>query len=301
MSNTPTDICNQALDAIGLEFFLGDIEEGTRPAQVCLRAYWQCLRQLLRSAHWNFARAQAPMVLLADATGQTPNVGTLVPYPWLYSYAYPQDSMKARFVPWNLANISPGGPSGNFVPANASAPLTGGTQQAPAVGQKIIPARFLEGTDTNYTPPPGSITWETQGVSPQGRTVIMTNVKFAHLVYTRLMLYPSNWDANFRAALVAYLASEVCLSLHKDKKFGLTLRGPQIELAKQKITQARITDGNEGWEINTHVPDWIKARNTGGGWAGWPGYGGGGGYAGEGPGILWGGWDCCGFSDGSAY
>ena len=92
---SPTAIANQSLDAAGITFTLGDIEEGTRSAQVCLRAYRHCLQQLLRAAHWNFARKQAQMELLADASGQTPNVGTIVPAPWTYEYAYPPDCMKA--------------------------------------------------------------------------------------------------------------------------------------------------------------------------------------------------------------
>jgi hypothetical protein len=301
MSQTPTDIANQALDAIGLEFTLGDIEDGTRPAQVCLRAYWQCLRQLLRAAHWNFARASAPLTLLADATGQTPNVGTIVPFgPFVYEYAYPIDCMKMRFIPWNQNPVGTGSPSGNIVPPNQAAPLMPGLGQPPFQSARIFPARWVEATDSNYPPQPGAITWETQGVSPAGRTVILTNVQFATAVYTKLMLYPSVWDVNFRAALVAYLASEICMALHKDKKLALAMRAPQIEIAKQKIAQARITDGNEAVTNTDHIPDWIKSRNTGGGWAGWGGYGNSGWFAG-GAGLLFGGWDGASFSDGSCY
>jgi hypothetical protein len=89
--DTPASIANQALDAIGRggDIVIGDLTEGTREAKVILRAYSQCLRQLLRSANWDFARKQAPLVLLADQTGQTPNVGTIVSATnWLYEYAY---------------------------------------------------------------------------------------------------------------------------------------------------------------------------------------------------------------------
>ena len=298
MANLPTDICNQALDAIAANFTLGDIEEGTKPAQILLRAYRQCLMQLLRAAHWNFARKTAPLVLLADSTGNTPNVGTLVPHgQFCYEYEFPIDCAKARWVPWNH-NQNPAAPSGNIVPANNTAPLMPGLGGNPLQGTRNRPARFTVATDFNYPPPMGQITWEVQGVSPQGRTVILTNVKNAHLVYTALLQYPSVWDAQFRAAFVAYLASEVALAIwvEKDRKFGMELRAQQIAIAKEKIAAARVTDGNEGWFTNSHVPDWITTRMTGYryGWSL--------GTLGEGEGGCLGyGWDACAFSDGSAY
>ncbi len=296
MANTPTDIAQLALDSIGSPVTIGDLEEGTREAQVLLRAYWTCLRQLLRAAHWNFARKTAPLVLLADATGNTPNVGTQVPIPWTFEYVYPQDCMKARFVPWNY-NSNLGTPQGNIVPPNNQAPLTT-AGQAPLTGARLRPARWVEATDFNYpvSAGPGADTWDTQGVSPQGRTVILTNVKFAQLVYTALLNYPTNWDFLFRAAFVAYLASEVALPLWtKDRKFGLQMRAQQIQIAKEKIQQARTTDGNEGtYAVNLSV-DWLAARNAGGGRGNWNQADGGG------PGILYGGWDQCCFADSTAY
>lgn len=296
----PTDVVNQSLDAAAVDFTLGDIEDGTRPAQVCLRAYRQCLMQLLRAAHWNFARKQVDLVLLADATGNTPNVGTKVSNTqFIYAYEYPIDAMKVRFVPWNV-NQNTGAPTGNIVPPNSAVPLMTGLGQAPATGRRLHPAKFNVGMEYNYPPPEGQITWEVQGVSPQGRTAIFTNVKCAHAVYTSLVLYPSVWDPQFRAALVAYIASEIILPLHKDKKLALMIRGQQIAIAKDKIAAARVTDGDEGFFRNDNIPDWIKTRAAGtGGYPGWPGSGGWG--VGDGGGGLWGSWDACGFSDGSAY
>ena len=294
--NLPSDIAAQALDAIGSDISIGDIEEGSRESNIILRAYRQCLMQLLRAAHWNFARKQAPMVLLADATGQTPNVGTQVIAPWAYCYQYPIDCMKARFVPYNLPT-NPGAPTGNIVPPNSSVPLMTNFGQQPIVGARLRPARWLEATDFNYPPPAGQITWEVQGVSPQGRTVILTNVQSALLVYTALMIYPSVWDAQFRAALVAYLASEIALPIWvKDRKFGLEMRGQQIAIAKQKIDQARKTDGNEGFFSTDLKVDWLQSRDAGAG-RGW--WGGGDGFGG--PGMLFGSWGECCFGDGTAY
>jgi hypothetical protein len=113
------------------------------------------------------------------------------------------------------------------------------------------------------------------------------------------MLYPSVWDPLFRAAFVSYLASEIALPLSADKKFGLTMRAQNIAVAKAKIEQARIRDGNEGTYSSNLSVDWMAARRTGGS----GGWGSGGWGDGAGPGVPWGGgsWDSCGFSDGTAY
>ena len=307
MSSLPTDVAQQALDAAGVDFLLGDIEEGTRPAQVLNRAYGQALMQLLRSANWDFARKTAQLTLLADATGNTPNVGQLVPVPWIYEYEYPVDCVKARFIPWNMPWQNPGIPPGNIIPPSqnvqglppspANTPITTGLGNPQLTGQRIRPARFVVATDSNYPPPPGSASGETLGVSPAGRTVILTNVQYAFLIYTQRVLYPSQWDPLFREALVAYLAQQVALPLAEDKKFGLTMRAQCIAIAKAKIEQARIRDGNEGFYSSNLNVDWMDTRRVGygWGWGSWSEGGFGGGFGG------WGGWDSCGFSDGTAY
>lgn len=293
MAYEPTDVVQQALDAAGIDYTLGDVEDGTRQAQVALRAYERCRRQLLRAVHWDFARKEMDLVLIADASGNTANVGRLVPVPWLYEYAYPVDCVKARYIPFNR-NQAPPTPSGNITPPDADAPLMTGLTTPPLTGQRIIPSRFLVTNDSNNLPPnPG---YDTPGLSPVGRTVILSNVQYAKLIYTSDQLYPSIWDELFWGALVAYIASEIAFPLHTDKKFGLTVRADQIKIAKDKIMQARVTDGNEGWFSSDIKVDWMQARGVGAGnyWNN--------GFAGWGPGGgLFGSYDSCSFSDGTAY
>jgi hypothetical protein len=296
MAYIPTDICQQAIDSAGIEYLLGDLEDGSRPAQVCLRAYRECLKQLLRGANWAFARKTIQLQLLADATGNTPNVGTIVPVPWVYEYALPPDCVKVRFIPWNQPQQNPGIPPGNITPPNPGSPIVTGLGN-PQVGTGFVrPARFVIATDANYLPAnPG---YDTPGMSPEGQTVILTNVQNAFLVYTALMDYPSVWDPLFRSALVAYISSEIALPLSQDKKFGIAIRQQQIVLAKSKIEQARIRDGNEGFYSSNLAVDWMRARWTGGagGWGNNWGDGGG-------PAVPWGGWgwDSVSFGDGTAY
>lgn len=266
MANTPTNVANQALDAAAINTELGDIEQGGRIANVCLRAYGECRNQLLRGAPWAFARKQEPLLLLADATKQTANVGTVVPgTEFIYEYGYPIDCARIRYIPFNPF-LNPGAPVGNIVPQNASAPIVTGLAQGPGVGHRIQPSRFLVTNDPNYSAPQGSNAPLVQGQSPQGNTVILSNVKNASCVYTFDALYPSLWDHLFRSAMVAYLASEIALPLwvEKDRKFGLEIRNQQVQIAKQKIMEARVADGNE-MTVSSDIPvDWMAARNTGG-------------------------------------
>src|ERR1700722_10896555 len=101
MSTSVADICNRAIDSIGVNGWIGDIEEGTETAQAMLRVYAPALRQLLRKCHWNFARRQTDLNLLQDATGQTTQyqqqnnlpvtvgTGTVGMRPWIYEYSWP--------------------------------------------------------------------------------------------------------------------------------------------------------------------------------------------------------------------
>jgi len=290
---SPTDIANEALDAAGLEYTLGDLEDGNRYAQVCARRYRPCLAALLRSARWQFARKQQPLQFLGDTTGQYTSSTIVVP-PWIYEYALPNDCVQAHYVPQQPGTQMAPIPQGNI--AIPSTPLTSATYTNNWAGRRLVPTRFLITRDVNYPPQPGSEWWEVQGQSPMGQTVVLSNVPCATLVYTSLVLYPNEWDVSFREAMVAYLASEIVLPLTKDKKLGMALRRDQIAIVKERVNQARISDGNEYWSVNDHTPEWISFRNVGNG-RGW--FGGGSGY-GDG-GFLYQGYSSLALGDGTAY
>lgn len=265
--NYPADVINQALDLAGVDFTIGEPTEGTRPAQVALRHYRQCLRELLRSAHWDFSRVQVPLVMLADATGQTEGVGTNVPQPWVYEYAYPANCMKARFVPANYLNPN-AVPAGN-ISVSTTVPQTSVPTQPPwGVGMRLVPAPFLISMDSNYPVDPDSNWLDIQGESPAGRVVILSNVNQAQVVMTQYVPFPNMWDAQFRGALVAFLASRIAMPLHQDKVLGMKMETQRFQIAKDAVRQARITNGNEaGWPQTTDQwADWSRARWAGGGY-----------------------------------
>jgi hypothetical protein len=304
---TVEDICNRSLDSIGADDqIIGDIQQGTRAARVLLRHYIPCLEQLLRGAYWNFSRRCVPMTLLgavpgfgpAVPAGDTPPYGSQVIIPWVFEYALPIDCVAARFVPWNNSLPQSATPSNNIsVP-----PVPPTTVNLPFQSPPIIqPARMLVANDINYPLPispetPPQQWWNTRGAAPDQRTVVLCNVPNAELVYTAFIPYPNLWDPLFQEAMVALLATYLALPCNPDKKEGRALRAEQISIAKRALDVARVRDGDENATTIEHIPDWIRARNTGAGYAGWGGFGG---YGGPGVfGYSWGG--VC-FGDGSVY
>lgn len=290
---SPESVANEALDAAGVDFTIGQLTEGTRPAQVTLRKYATCLRQLLRGAHWTFARREAYLQLVADASGQTPNVGTLVPSNFQYSYSLPVDCAKVRYIPANLYGVIPVPPS-NITPNGEGAPLTTVSTQPGWTGQRIVPTRFLITNDVNYIPDGAGN--DIQGVSPVGQTLICSNQQNARCVYTFYATYPNLWDELFRSAMVALLASEIALPLATKKAEGERRRNENIQIAKDKIREARAISGNETWASSDLSVDWMRVRNSGGysngyGWGGGP----------YGAGYLFGGYDALYFENSSAY
>jgi hypothetical protein len=261
----PATLVNEALDRIGRsEKAIGDISDGTPIAEVARRNYGQLLRQLLRTSHWKFCRKQAPLILLADASGNTPNVSTFVDQPWLFCYAWPIDAVAARWLPYGI-------------PTNTTNPIppTGVPLQAP-----LIPAPFLVSSSDQYPIESGSLPWadmpdlrRTFGVGPTNRTIILTNACNALLVYTRFAPVIEEWDADFREAFVACLALTLIPVAIEDPKERLTQRNAMIAIAKNTIVDAQVANGRDsGYPQTTdHQPVWISARNSGWGaqWGGW--------------------------------
>jgi hypothetical protein len=292
---TPTAVCQEALDAADVRFTLGDIQDGSDTSQVLLRAYTTCLSQMLRAANWDFARKEYPLQIVADASGQTTGAGTLVPGGFLYSYSYPTDCQKVRFIPWNNYNTDPPIPSSNIVPPDSGVPIIPNLGP-PALGNRLRPSRFLISNEVNYIPSGASN--QLPGISPIGQKVICSNVLDARCVYTFDATWPNLWDSMFREGLVSYIAAQTVLRLSvKGDRSALGARERNIAIAQDKVRQARATNGNETWADSGLAVDWMRFRISGGSVGAW-----GSGW-GTGPGHLFGGYDDLYFGTGnsSAY
>ena len=252
------DIVNQAVDLLGEPGkLIGDINDGTNVSEAARRYYGQGLRQLLRTAHWDFARKRAKLTLLGDATGQSQlPVIQEVECPWTYAYEWPIDAVMGRWMPWNPTNSS-------------GVPLTTGVSNLTQYG--MMPGRFLVSSSNLYPVEIGNPSWEqlpdlqrTLGVGPINRKIILTDCFCAHFVYTRLVTTIEEWDSLFRQAFVTMMALAIAPVAIDDPKLRIAERDRLVPVLKNAVADARVANGNEsGFPQSTdHLPNWITARNN---------------------------------------
>lgn len=293
----PSDIVNQAVDMLGQSGkIIGDITDGTPVAETARRNYGRALRQLLRTAPWDFARKQVVLELLGDATLQSaPPVSTFVESPWAFCYAWPIDAVMGRWMPWNPTNAQP--------TVNGVQITTG---QSSLVPYSLIPGRFLVGSSDQYPIEVGSLAWDqlpdlqrTEGLGPVNRKVILTDCSCAHFVYTRLVTTIEEFDDLFRQALVTMMALTLAPVAIDDPKLAVSERDRLIPILKNAIADARVANGNEsGYPQSCDFEaSFIRGRNYGGYGLFGAGLGFGGGLGGFGSA---GGWDSMSFC-GSVY
>ena len=253
---TPATIVNLALDSLGQpDKIIGDITDGSDVAEAARRNYGLLLRGLLRTAHWVFARKNAQLQLLGDATLQDTTVSPYVECPWSYAYAWPIDGVAARWMPatyWGTASETPVGLPFPYAPNR--------------------PARFLVTSSDQYPTLVGNASWDqmpdyqrTEGVGPTGRTVILSNQPCAHFVYTSLVTTIEQWDDMFRAAMVSLLAVAIAPTAINDSKLRIAERDRHIAMAKEAVANARVANGQDaGYPQTTdRQASWITARGYG--------------------------------------
>lgn len=214
-------ICNLALSEVGTRSTIASLSEGSAEANT-LSLHWDsAVEVLLQKARWNFARQQASLTLLADATQ-----GQAVPVPWLYKYAYPSDCVQGRFVMPSTLVTNPG--------------TTPGVPTAPTA--VMPPVRFLVAADVD--------------ASGNKSVVILTNQPQAIFVYTGRITNPALFDGQFSDALATYLGARVCMALTGDR----AKTDDMLAKANALLKDAAASSGNEGLTIIDNVPDWMRVR-----------------------------------------
>lgn len=228
MPASDTQIANLALSGIGTRSSIASLNENSAEARTCRLHYELARDDLLRAAHWNFARRQVALALLRDATKSPPDP---VPQPWLYEYAYPQDCVLMRYL-MPLFLSTPG-----VVPGTVSTPNFTGP-----------PVRFILSSD--------------QDANGNDIKVILTSQNQSIGVYTKRITDASLFDSTFVLAFSALLASRIAIALTGDKKLAVT----QFQIAQGHVAKAQAMDGNEGIKVQDVQPDWIKVRGYASDW-----------------------------------
>jgi hypothetical protein len=242
--STVLDIANRALSAIGARSgsagsvsALQSLNEKSNEAFQVNLLFVPTQNDLLRSAHWNFARKTAVLSLLKAAPGTPENASGAAQWssalpapPWLYEYAYPADCLKMRSICRQV----------NYAGGGVGYPVGYGAPVSPAAGQRFIVAADQ---DTN------------------GNSIrcVLTNAEQAIGVYTAELDNPATWDSSFEQTMVSALAARLCIALTGDK----SLKQELLQEAQMYVQSARVNDGNEGSTTIDRVPDWIAARGYG--------------------------------------
>jgi hypothetical protein len=244
------DIANRALSSIGARSgaagtvsALASFNEQSNEAFQVNLLFAATQNDLLRAAHWNFARKTATLSLLKSAPGTPENPTTTAtvwsnafpPPPWLYEYSYPADCLKMRMICREVRYS--GGGVGFGYPVLSGFGGDGGRYQKFAVANDVD----LQGNPV---------------------TVVLADANHAIATYTALIKDPDLWDSNFQQCMVAALASRLAMPLTGDKQ----LKSEALQEAQMYVMNARVSDGNEGTTTVDHVPDWIAARGIRGDW-----------------------------------
>lgn len=250
LSQIDIDVANAAILSAGARGQIARANEQSNEARYVRAFYMDTLRGLTRAAHWNFTRKFDYLTLLKSAPGTPTNTSagtsswqpqTQPPPPWLYSYVYPADCAKLRYVSPQVQNSAGVGGLPIFsVPSFVPVPI-----------QRLRPQRFLEAID--------------DANANGDMKVILTNQYQAIACYSRLVTNSALWDAQFKLAFEAALAVRLAIPLSGDKKMMQT----NAQLAESIVTKARVSDGNEGLELvmdTDVVPDWIAVRGFSGDW-----------------------------------
>lgn len=214
MAASDVDICNRALSAIGSSKLIEALDQsGSTEAEQCSLWYARLRDEMLRERIWKFATLRAALALVAGETRTD----------WAFVYGLPDNCLKVRGLvlpgarsPWMLQGYP-------FAYYQGASSYTG-------VG---VPA-------SNKTVP-----FDIEArVDDQGEVIgklLLCDMENAELIYTTRVTNPQAFDPDFEAALEAYLASKLALSLAKDVVRSRELRA-EYELACRKAGATSVNE-----------------------------------------------------------
>lgn len=197
--DSPADLVNLALVRIGYKWLIGNIYDGSEPAQLALAVYGQTRDELLRKLTPGFAQREIALTLLKQAPdgGYVANPwSTDFPQlPWTYEYAYNPDMIvvgSVRATPLFIPNFDP--QPNNFAIANDNA--------------LDVPAK-----------------------------VILCDVPGAVATYTAQVTNPQLWEPQFIETLADELAKNLAPALAGMDAAKLAMAREPSEAAADKMMQ----------------------------------------------------------------
>jgi hypothetical protein len=206
MAESDVDICNRALASVGVTKLIESLDQsGSVEAEQCSLWYARLRDEMLRDRIWKFATRRAVLAVVAGESRSD----------WAFVYALPANCLKIRGLvlpgarsPWMLQGYP-------FAYYQGASSYTG--VGVPA-SNKTVPYDIEARVDDQD---------EVIG------KVLLADMEDAEIIYTVRVTNPQAFDPDFEAALEAYLASKLALSLAKDVPRSRELRN-EYELSCRK-------------------------------------------------------------------
>lgn len=229
-------IANRALQAQGTQSRIMDLSEGSTESDAMQLIFASTRQELLRKYRWGFSRFERSLAVYKAMKGTPENpTGAILepPTPWLYSYTYPPDCLKPRYIkPIQATNSVPGVPLMGVGMVTSPILLT----------QKLIKMEMAVDVDANGN---------------QLR-VILCSQQQATLVYSVDVPDPNIWDVLFATAMVGRLVAQTVTPLSGDK----TLAKIAIQDGMIAEKEAEATDANDTTVVMDRDAPWIEARGA---------------------------------------
>ena len=218
-----TDVANMALAHVGAKGRLSNIDEQAdrSPEALRIRQFWQVsLESTLRAFDWAFARRYIVGALLAEPP----------PPHWTYWYTYPEECLAVR----------------RLLPEGYIAAM-----EHKVSGQAADP--YYRDTSIHLSVPKVPYEIVTQA---DGRRAIATHAVNATVHYTRFIDTAELWDPLFADAFAYHIAMKLVPSLAPAT--GRPRKTAELlQLFREAIDIARVTDANESFEDRNREAPWI--------------------------------------------
>jgi hypothetical protein len=218
-------IANLSLSRIGTRSSIADLTEDSPEARAFSTVYDQARDETLEAVDWGFARARRALADLGSP-----------PVDWLFRYAYPSDCLKIRSL-MQPRTVNSGG-------AITSLPSGGGA------------ASFADCRDSAHFPP---VTYETAiDLNSQGNDIkaIYCDQPAARVIFTKRITNTALFPASFVAALSWACGAQMAIPLTGST----AMMQACLNQWKLMLTDASVSDANEGTQQQSVMPDWLLDR-----------------------------------------
>lgn len=266
-SGTKLDVWNLALDKIGENDALESEDEDRLAAEVCRRHWDRVLREALEARQWTWARRQREITDIGEQSASYDGDGTTVEFEIPYSFL---DTSQLEVVLVAASGAEAELDSSDYTltlaSAGVNASLTMGV--APAIGETLrvtvitsrigweyvypLPvdcvapiALLTEDTRLSLVPHESRIRFEVLPDDAGEGLLLCCDVApddFERLEYVYLCEYAPLWPAQFEEALACRLASELALSITKDRALAAGL----LAAHRDALDRASVNASNLG-------------------------------------------------------